>query len=101
MNIDLKAHRCPDATILMKRIIAGVSSCECSYDKVTISTIEPSLERSTKEAIVLLGLPLSVVNVERIDITEQHRTTWQDDFDEEDYGDVSIISNITIQINKG
>ncbi|SJN15885.1 hypothetical protein [Vibrio casei] len=50
---------------------------------------------------MLLGLPLSVVNVERIDITEQHRTTWQDDFDEEDYGDVSIISNITIQRNKG
>ncbi|WP_139016111.1 hypothetical protein [Pseudoalteromonas sp. TAB23] len=85
----------------MKRIITGISSGEYLYDKVTISSIEPSLARNTKEAIVLLELPLSIVSVECVDITDQHRSSWQDDFDEEDYGDVSMISNITIQRNKG
>ena len=86
MEINLKAHRCPTAQVLMNRILeAFVASDE---PELVISTIEPSLHRNTLGRIAGLELPLVVNEVHTRQISDRDLLSWQEQFDEDDFGDV-------------
>ena len=99
MEINLKAHRCPTAQVLMNRILeAFVASDE---PELVISTIEPSLHRNTLGRIAGLELPLVVNEVHTRQISDRDLLSWQEQFDEDDFGDVrDIVCIKVIKTNK-
>lgn len=95
MLIDLKAHRCPTAQVLMNRVLEKFSQMDES--ELKIMSIEPSLERNTKARIAGLGLNMSIVCVEQRPLSNTDITKWSSEFDEEDYDGVNGVVTITIQ----
>ena len=90
MNLDLKAYRCPDAQIMVNKILRAFAESE--HEKIEITSIEPSLKRSIRERIAHFELPISLVSVEELPITQSDLDAWSEDFDEDYFGDVSVKS---------
>lgn len=97
MIIDLKAHRCPTAQVLMNRVL-DMFMQQSESDELVIMSIEPSLRRNIEARLVALDIPAKVLSESSTEISNQHLMNWQDAFDEDDFGDVKVIS--TIKINK-
>lgn len=95
MIIDLKAHRCPTAQVLMNRALDLFMSSD-EQDELIIKSIEPSLRRNIEARIAGLDIPATVVSESRNDITNLDLMRWMDHFDEDDFGDVREIATITI-----
>lgn len=96
MKVDLEAHRCPDATILMRRVIENFLSSE--HSTLEITSIEPSLKRNLIGYIESMSLNLNLDSENAEDITEGNRVDWEPKFDEEDYEDVT--QRVTLTLTK-
>lgn len=90
---DLEALRCPDATIQMRKVI------ECfvggASEALTLKTIEPSLIRSLEAFNVEKEYGL-IIETSSVNITEAQRSTWAEDYYEEDYSDVDKVTVLSI-----
>lgn len=90
MDCNLKANRCPNAQLTLNQIldkfmISGLA-------ELNVLSIEPSLERSLRQRIAHLELPICIdETIEEIAISTEHVSAWAEEFDEEDYEDVSVI----------
>ena len=94
MELDLKAHRCPTAQVLMNRILdLFINSEECD---LVIKSIEPSLGRNIKARIAALDLNVVIDSIEQSAISQKDIENWLCDFDDDDFGDVTIITQFTI-----
>lgn len=94
MQVDLQAHRCPTAQVLMNRVLEKFVS---SNDKeLIIYSIEPSLHRNVLGRIAGLELPLKVQQVTSTKISNEDVQAWQENFDDDDYGDVQNVVTITL-----
>lgn len=96
MNIDLLAYRCPNAQLFLNQLLPTfIASGEA---ELRISSIEPSLERSLRQRVAHLDLNVEIdAAVSEVPITDEHRNAWSNEFDEEDYGDVSVIRTFSIR----
>ncbi len=96
MNVDLLAYRCPNAQLFLNQLLP--SFIESGEAELRISSIEPSLERSLRQRVAHLDLNVEIdAAVTEVPITDEHRDAWSADFDEEDYGDVSVIRTFAIR----
>ena len=64
---------------------------------VTLITIEPSLLRSLRERIAHYEMPIYIMDIEECGISDKHIEAWQNDYDEDDFGDVDQVSFIKIE----
>ncbi|MAA93756.1 MAG: hypothetical protein CML22_07175 [Rheinheimera sp.] len=96
MEINLQAHRCPTAQILMNRALEAFMASEAT--ELVISTIEPSLLRNTEARLAGLDLKAEVASVHSREISDKDLQIWQERFDEDDYGDVKNV--VTIAVSK-
>ena len=94
MELDLKAHRCPTAQVLMNRILDLFIQSDDCY--LVIQSIEPSLERNIKGRIAALDLNVVIDAVEQSAISQKDIDDWLCDFDEDDFGDVTVLTKFTI-----
>lgn len=97
MVIDLQAHRCPTAQVLMNRALELFMKSD--EDELVIISIEPSLLRNTEARIVGLDFDAGVSSVSHRDITDQDLKRWSCKFDSDDFGDVRIVQTIKVQKN--
>ncbi len=68
--------------------------------ELQVFSIEPSIERSLKQRIAHMELPISIdETIEELPITREIAATWADEFDEEDYEDVSVIRVFKVTMN--
>ena len=88
MKVNLLAFRCPDATVKMNSVLNLFMQSE--HSTLEVQTIEPSLERNIVERISHLELPLQLIDQNEAVITNNDIALWGDNFDEDDYGDVSV-----------
>lgn len=96
VTIDLQALRFPVAQIHLNSLLDKF--IESETDTMIIITIEPKLRRCIEQRITHRELPLSLKDNPLIeDISQQHIVEWGDDFDEEDYEDVSNRIHYTIE----
>lgn len=96
MKIDLLAYRCPNAQLFLNQLLPTfIASGEAV---LRIFSIEPSLERSLRQRVAHLDLDVEIdAEVTEAPITDEHRNAWSNDFDEEDYGDVSVIRTFSVR----
>ncbi len=94
MEVNLKAHRCPTAQILMNRVLDAFVASDATG--LVISTIEPSLHRNTLARIAGLDLKVKVSEVHSRQITDKDVQAWQESFDEDDYGEVKEVVTIVL-----
>lgn len=94
MKIDFEARRCPNAQTYLNMILEGFINSEIKT--VTLITIEPSLLRSLRERIAHYEMPISIMDIEECVISDEHIEAWQNDYDEDDFGDVDQVSFIKI-----
>tara|TARA_R110002020_G_scaffold460762_1_gene679396 strand:- start:61 stop:360 length:300 start_codon:yes stop_codon:yes gene_type:complete len=97
MKIDFEARRCPNAQTYLNMILEGFINSEIKT--VTLITIEPSLLRSLRERIAHYEMPISIMDIEECVISDEYIEAWQNDYDEDDFGDVDQISFIKIEKN--
>lgn len=96
MIIDLKAHRCPTAQVLMNRALELFMKSD-GQDELVIKSIEPSLRRNIEARIAGLDIAAHVVSESKTEITNMDLMKWMDGpFDEDDFEGVKDISIITI-----
>jgi hypothetical protein len=95
MEINLQAHRCPTAQVLMNRALEVFIASDA--EELAISSIEPSLLRNTEGRIAGLDLPAKVTTVHSRPISQKDIELWQEKYDHDDYGDVKEVVCITIQ----
>jgi hypothetical protein len=95
MHLNLHAHRCPNAQVLVNRALEAFHR---SMDKeLVIVTIEPSMQRSVAGRIAGNDLPLQIADVKTSPISEMDKQSWVlNDFDEEDFSDVGNIVTLTV-----
>lgn len=94
--IDLQALRFPVAQIHLNNLLDKF--IESETDIMTIISIEPMLRRCIEQRIIHRELPLSLQDNPLIEkISQQHIVEWGEDFDEEDYEDVSNRIHYTIK----
>lgn len=84
--VDLEAHRCPNAQIILNRVLTRFSTSQA--ESLTLISIEPSLERSIKQRIIHLDLPIILERTTQKSISDDLKASWLERFDEEDYEDV-------------
>lgn len=84
-HIDIGALRCPDATIMMRKIVNDFM--ESDKNELVLYSIEPSLTRSLEHYIAHHQLPLDMATTS-ITISPEERKVWAEHFDEEDYDGV-------------
>ena len=94
MLFDFQALRCPDATIKLNALLERFMSS--GAPTITIRSIEPSLERSLKMRINHLSLPIQVYS-KTFSITPDMKALWVQNHDEEDFVDVSLYRDFTLQ----
>ena len=94
-EFDLKANRCPNAQILMRKVITEAN--KNSLKRFELLTIEPSLERSVRAFLNDLGISFEISKSEIV-ISEDHKKGWSKEFDEEDWLDVTLISIFKIEV---
>lgn len=95
MYVDLKARRCPDAQVLVNRLLEAFS---LSHEpNLVIQSIEPSLVRNINGRIAGMDLKLKITTVEERPINATDISSWSEDYDEEDFGDVQCIQTIAIE----
>lgn len=100
MEINLQAHRCPTAQILMNRALEVFMASEAT--ELVISTIEPSLLRNTEARLAGLDFDAEVASVHSREISDKDLLCWQEKFDQDDFADVGVIQTISVQkIPKG
>ena len=93
---DLKAYRCPNAQVLLNRILE--SAVVNGVSEFDIVSIEPSLARSMEARISLQHFPLQIEKTTTRDICEADITSWAGDFDAEDYGDITTINTFHLKL---
>lgn len=98
MVIDLQAHRCPTAQVLMNRALELFMKSD--EDELVIISIEPSLLRNTEARIAGFGLDAEVASVSNREISDRDLQRWQDKFDSDDFGGVDVIQTIKVQKSK-
>ena len=95
MEFNLKAHRCPTAQILLNRALEMFMASDA--EELVITTIEPSLKRNTEARIAGLDLAAEISAVHSRDISNNDLHNWSDNFDEDDFGDVTQVVTITVR----
>lgn len=98
MIADLAAHRCPNAQILVNRILEAFKAS--TENELFINTIEPSLQRSVAGRIAGYDLPFEIAEVKTRPILQVDLDRWHEQFDEEDTEDVTSVSIIKIVKNE-
>tara|TARA_Y100000310_G_scaffold195539_1_gene195522 strand:- start:96 stop:401 length:306 start_codon:yes stop_codon:yes gene_type:complete len=96
MKYNLDAYRCPDATILMRKAISQFMG-NTDVNSLCLSSIEPSLENNLKAFIEHQGLPITISKIDSTPISQEQREQWLDNFDEEDFEDVSNINSFYLK----
>jgi hypothetical protein len=95
MIIDLKAARCPDATLYMTKSLEVFYHSEDST--LELSSIEPSMARNLKYRLAMLYPDYEITEVATRAITSDDIACWLEDFDEEGYESVSVVSTFTVK----
>lgn len=98
MEINLKAHRCPTAQVLMNRALEVFMASDA--EELAICTIEPSLHHNTLARLAGLDLHAKVREVNTRPISNRDLQSWHDAFDEDDFGGVTQVVCITITKSK-
>lgn len=95
MHLNLQAHRCPNAQVLVNRALEAFH--QSTDSELVIVTIEPSMERSVAGRIAGYDLPLQIAAVKTSPISEKDKERWVvHDFDEEDFSDVGNVVTLTV-----
>lgn len=94
MDYDLEAHRCPNAQVIANRVLLAFA--ESGDNQLVIKSIEPSLHRSLLARIEGQSLAMDIASAESAPINERQRQAWLESFDEDDFEDVQVQLEFTI-----
>ena len=98
MLVDLQAHRCPNAQVLMRRALDVFA--DSALVAMTLISIEPAMQRSIIGRLSVMDEGLSLMSVSSRLITENDVKGWVEGFDEEDYQDVTEVWSFVISKGK-